>query len=245
MRVLLPLFIAISSTNCFAQQASSKNNYLIGNSLTWDTIPGLLDGDIQWHVDCGKPLPYIYDNPTEPCVKTSTIWPKALNAKQYDQISIQPHYGSTLESDFETISKWVQAQPSATIIIHTGWAYSAEREAEYALTTSCGEMKHSIAYFDDLLAKLRNAFPGRTFKRTKAMDILQLAQMDIDDSKSPFKDISELYRDKIHMTHEAGRYLMHNAMRHALGQPFSCNGFDKTSQDLKPYLDSLLARTFR
>jgi hypothetical protein len=34
----------------------SKKIFLIGNSLTWDTLPGLLDGDVQWHVDCGKNL---------------------------------------------------------------------------------------------------------------------------------------------------------------------------------------------
>ena len=37
--------------------------YLIGNSLTWDTVPSKLDGDVQWHVDCGKSLPFIYENP--------------------------------------------------------------------------------------------------------------------------------------------------------------------------------------
>ncbi|MEZ6077533.1 MAG: hypothetical protein R3C56_18245 [Pirellulaceae bacterium] len=25
--------------------------YLIDNSLAWDALPGLLDGDVQWHVD--------------------------------------------------------------------------------------------------------------------------------------------------------------------------------------------------
>ncbi|MCA8989232.1 MAG: right-handed parallel beta-helix repeat-containing protein, partial [Planctomycetaceae bacterium] len=37
-----------------------KRIYLIGNSLTWDTIPSLLDEAAEWHVDCGKPLPYIH-----------------------------------------------------------------------------------------------------------------------------------------------------------------------------------------
>ena len=47
--------------------------FLIGNSLTWDTVPSKLDGDVQWHVDCGKSLPFIYENPQKPCVKTSTL----------------------------------------------------------------------------------------------------------------------------------------------------------------------------
>lgn len=242
--VSLPiLFLA---TLCHAQQTPCpKKNFLIGNSLTWDTIPGLLDDAPKWHVDCGVPLPYIYKNPSKPCVKTSTVWPKALDSIQFDQISIQPHYGSTLESDFETISKWIDTQPSAVIIIHTGWAYHAEQQAEYKRSSHCGKMTHNPSYFKDLLGKLRETHPGRTFKRTKAMDILQLAQMDIDNGKSPFKEVSELYRDKIHMTHEGGRYLMHNAMRHALGQPFSSKGFEKTPTELKAYLDTLLERTFQ
>ena len=77
------------------------------------------------------------------------------------------------------------------------------------------------------------------------MDLLQQAHEDIRHGKSPLKDVAELYRDKIHMTHEGGRYLMHNAMRHALGQPRSAQGFDKTPPKLKKYLDSLLDRTLK
>lgn len=241
--IAAPLLLIILATICVAQPPCPQKNYLIGNSLTWDTIPGLLDGDTQWHVDCGVPLRHIFAKPEKPCVKTSTIWPKALKEKQYDQISIQPHYGSTLEQDFEAISKWIGSQPKAIVIIHTGWAYHAERETEFHAAPSPGAMTHNLAYFNDLLGKLRKAHPGRTFKRTKAMDILQLAQMDINEGKSPFNCVSDLYRDKIHMSHEGGRYLMHNAMRHALGQPFSSKGFSKTPSELKTYLDTLLQRT--
>lgn len=52
--------------------------FLIGNSLTWDTIPAKLDGHVQWHVDCGKSLKYINEHPEEPCVKTSSLWPQTL-----------------------------------------------------------------------------------------------------------------------------------------------------------------------
>ena len=224
---------------------SPKKNYLIGNSLTWDTIPEYLDGDTQWHVDCGKPLPFLFDNPDKPCVKTSTIWTNALKNKQYDLISIQPHYGSNLKTDLETISKWMQLQPNANIIIHTGWAFHVDRQEEYENPTLCDDiMQHSPFYFDALIRQLRQKFPGRKIERTYAMDLLQLAHRDIIEGKSPLKTVEELYRDKIHMTYEGGRYLMHNAMRHALGQPFSNNGFEKTPAELKAYLDSILIRTY-
>ena len=234
----------IAYTQASPDTPDLKKNFLIGNSLTWDTIPGLLADDTQWHVDCGVPLRHIYAKPDKPCVKTSTIWPKALKEKQYDQISIQPHYGATFSQDLETISNWVKLQPKATIIIHTGWAYHAERQQEYE--NHCGDkMQHTQQYFDNLLIELRERFPGRKFKRTLAMDILQQAHLDIVEGKSPLKDVAELYRDKIHMTHEGGRYLMHNAMRFALGQPRSAEGFEKTPPKLKTYLDSLLDRTLK
>ena len=89
--------------------------YLIGNSLTWDTVPGKLDGNVQWHVDCGKSLPFIFENPGKPCVKSSKLWTKALKEKQYDILSIQSHYGTTLKNDVETISKWMAMQPAACL----------------------------------------------------------------------------------------------------------------------------------
>ena len=89
---------------CHAEETHSF--YLIGNSLTQDTLPSLLDGDVQWHVDCGKSLPFIYENPGQPCVKNSTLWPEALKAKQYNVISVQVHYGSNLDSDAAVIVEW-------------------------------------------------------------------------------------------------------------------------------------------
>ena len=53
-----------------APTKDTRSYYLIGNSLTWDTVPAWMDGDVQWHVDCGKSLPFIHANPDEPCVKT-------------------------------------------------------------------------------------------------------------------------------------------------------------------------------
>jgi hypothetical protein len=117
-RVLLlciATFCVLSQVTSLPADDKAKSYYLIGNSLTWDTVPSLLDGDVQWHVDCGKSLPYIYAHPEMPCVKNSTLWPQALKEKQYDLISVQPHYGSTLAEDADTISKWVEMQPKARL----------------------------------------------------------------------------------------------------------------------------------
>jgi hypothetical protein len=100
--------------------SAGRSIFLIGNSLTWDTVPPKLDGDVQWHVDCGKSLPFMYENPQKPCVKSSTLWPEALAEKQYDIVSVQVHYGSTLDEDAAVIGAWLALQPKAVFVLHTG-----------------------------------------------------------------------------------------------------------------------------
>ena len=220
--------------------AAGRSFYLIGNSLTWDTVPSKLSGDVQWHVDCGKPLHYIHKNPAKPCVKSSTLWPEALKAKQYDYLSMQSHYGATLEQDVETISKWIEMQRQAIIVIHTGWARSASRAEEYAQTKPAGKMQHSRAHIGALIKRLKKRFPGREIRQTHAQELLARVAADAAAGKAPIADVKELYRDAIHMNVVTGRYLMHNAMRHALGQPRSQEGFNKLEPKMKKYLDSVL-----
>ncbi len=221
-----------------------RSFFLIGNSLTWDTVPSKLDGDTQWHVDCGKSLPYMVANPDEPCVKSSTLWPGALEQKKYDVLAIQLHYGSTLEEDVSAIAKLIELQPEARVVIHTGWARSASRAEEWASVqrSPSASMSHSPVWFGALLTSLSKKCPDRTFERTRAMDLLQQVERDITAGQAPIEDVADLYRDKIHMDLNTGRYLMHNAMRHALGQPRSSHGFEKLTPEMKTWLDSVLDR---
>ncbi len=214
----------VTSTTTEPSSSPSKI-FLIGNSLTWDTLPGLLDGDVQWHVDCGKNLKYIHDNPTAPCVKTSTLWPEALKSKQYDLLSVQPHFGTSLDEDVAVISAWLKLQPSAVLVIHTGWNRAAEFDAAYHAAVDTRQMTHSPAYFQALTSKLVELHPDRTIRSTSAIDVLDEMYQEIQQGQAPFKNFAELYRDEIHMTTQVGRYLMHNLMRIALNQPLSDQGF--------------------
>ena len=248
-RIILTLILAVAAfamtqpttaEETASETGKAKSVYLIGNSLTWDTVPSRLDGDVQWHVDCGKSLPFMFANPEMPCVKTSTLWPQALREKQYDIVSFQTHYGATLKEDVETISKWIQLQPMAVFVIHTGWAHHEKRAAEYASTAISGKMQHSPAYVGALLSELKKAYPDREFRQTRAIDLLDHIATDIKAGRAPLTDVVDLHRDKIHMKLDSGRYLMHNAMRGALGQPRSNRGFEKLDPKLKTYLDSVL-----
>lgn len=213
---------------------------MIGNSLTWDTRPPLLDGQVQWHVDCGKSLAFIRDNPAKPCVESSTIWPTAMQATQYDFVGVQPHYGTSLEEDLGVISDWVTQQTKAVFIIHTGWARHTEFETERSDSDSAGLLTHSDVYFNALLKNLQAKFPDREFRSTKAMNLLFQVSDDIKSGTAPFSNLAEIYRDKIHLKTDTGRYLMHNAVRRALGQPISTKGFPEIPTETRAYLDKLL-----
>ena len=232
--------VVLQADDVDAAGSAGKSVFLIGNSLTWDTVPSKLDGDVQWHVDCGKSLPYIFENPKEPCVKTSTLWPEALTKKQYDIISFQPHYGSTMQQDVDVISRWLEMQPKAEVVIHTGWARQHQRTDEYASTDTSGVMTHSPAYITALIETLQDRYPDRVFRQTHAIDLIHQVASDVDSGSAPFDDVAELHRDTIHMHRLPGRYLMHNAMRHAVGQPASADGYDELERGQKRYLDSVL-----
>jgi hypothetical protein len=244
----LILFSLVMSCSAFSQeQASSEDDvkgleriYLIGNSLTWDTVPSKLDDDVKWHVDCGKSLAFIRDNPESPCVKSSTLWPVALKQTQFDLISFQPHYGTTVDQDVAVISSWIERQPNAIVVVHTGWARQESREEEFGGNDANESLFHGDVYFNALESKLQNKYPAREFRSTQAMNLLDSIAKDIAAGKAPIDSISELYRDKIHMTVTGGRYLMHNAMRKALGQPKSVKGFEKVPVKLREYLNAKL-----
>lgn len=240
--LLISIFFLATCGTSLAKEQGVTHSYLIGNSLTWDTVPGRLDGDVQWHVDCGVNLPFIHAHPEQPCVKQSTLWPTALRDKQYDVVSVQPHYGSTLAQDVETISDWMRRQPQAVFVIHSGWAWHAKRAQEFASYAAPDQMTHSPGYTRALVAELRRLHPGRELRQTFAQNLLALIAEDIAANRAPLKDVAELYRDDIHLTHSHGKYLAHNAMRRALGQRPSAAGFEQLDPNLKQYLDSVLAQ---
>jgi hypothetical protein len=240
----LAIGLLLASAACVpavAQNPVATRYYLIGNSLTWDAVPQRLSGDVQWHVDCGVNLAHILAHPDSPCVKESTLWPQVLRATQYDVISVQPHYGSTLAQDVESISAWINLQPKAVFVIHSGWAKHAQRAEEFASYAAPEQMVHSPGYVRALVAELKRLYPEQEFRQTMAQNLLAQIAEDIAAKQSPLAKVEDLYRDEIHVTNEAGKYLMHNAMRHALGQPASDAGFEKIDPQIRKYLDGVLA----
>jgi hypothetical protein len=238
-RFCLTLLVLFMATEGIAQE-SSKKVYLIGNSLTWDTLPVLLGEGVEWHVDCGKNLQYLYDNPQEPCVKSSVTWPEALKTEQYDILCVQPHFGTTLKQDVEVIGAWLKMQPKADLLIHTGWNRNADFEAVYHASIDHDRMVHAPVYFERLVGELRKKFPSKTIRTTQAVMRLDEIYHEIEKGETPFKSFTDLYRDDIHLSHHVGRYFVHNLMRLHLGRPLSDQGFQIEASH-KAYFDRKLA----
>lgn len=192
--------------------------FMIGNSLTWDTRPAEID-DADWHVYCNRNLQYIHDEPTEHCIGSSLPWTTALAQNSYDYVTVQPFAGTTLAEDVAIISGWMQMQPNATFVLHTGWLGPTSHAGAYT-STGTTTMTPSPAYFNALEQQLAALHPGREIRRTQAADLLYDIAQDIGAGESPFSAFSDIYRDHVHMTYGDGQYLMHNLMRLALDQDY-------------------------
>lgn len=208
--------------------------YQIGNSLSWDTVPELRDGNNDWHIYCNKNLQFIFDNPDAHCVNSSIPWTDALFDNTYDYVIVQPFAGTSLDQDVAIISTWMQLQPGATFVIHPGWSAFANFPSMYVMDNTDNQMRPSPAYINSLIAALPE---DRTVLNTRSHDILYSVFQDIQAGVGPYDSLSDLYRDNIHMTFSEGRYLMHNSVRKALGQPLSSDGFNIESS-IATYLNN-------
>lgn len=207
--------------------------FQIGNSLSWDTRPGDRDGLNEWHIFCNRNLQFIYDNPTGHCINSSIPWTVALAENSYEFVIVQPFVGTTLEQDRAIIAEWMQMQPDATFVIHPGWTTFRTFANDY-VSQNDGMMKPSVAYIDDLISALPS---DRNILSTRSHDVLFDIHQDIEAGTAPFSQLSDLYRDDIHMSWNVGRYLMHNVTRKAMGQPINDDDFNLDA-NIRSYLKS-------
>lgn len=242
--LLAVAFLAIASSQLCA------GVYLIGNSLTYDMNPWRLDNGPLYHIDCGVGLPVIYDrgvNGIAPCVTpgidaNALYWPVALPNTQYNMLSVQPHTGTMLEN-VNVISQWMAMQPNAVLLLHTGWTASDTMISSYNtpfVDADDAEMNWSPGFYEALIGRLHAIDPERVILTTRSNELLAKVDADITAGLAPYTNLNQLYRDIVHMNPH-GQYLMHNALRRALGQPASAVGFESVPLANRQYLDSVLA----
>ena len=207
--------------------------------MTYDTLPFHLDGDVDFHIYCNKNLQYIRDNPDGHCISTSTPWTTALVDNTYETLMIQPFDGTSLTQDVEIISGWMDMQPDADILLHTGWARHDQLSEVLALGNPDNMMRPNFQYFEDLVAALEVRHAGRKISSNHAFAYLAQIENNALRGIGPYDELSDIYRDQIHMTLGDGRYLMHNVVRKSLGQEFSSEGITIDSAR-QSYLDQIL-----
>ncbi|MEM7314349.1 MAG: hypothetical protein AAF497_14470 [Planctomycetota bacterium] len=213
--------------------------FSIGNSLTIDTFPtGYADA---WNLCASQNLQSINDNPNgSQCIAGSTPWNVAFASTSFDVVTVQPYLGTTLTQDFGIISNWVDMQPNAVWVIHTGWAGHADHATDYHAADST-DMGHRPQYFNDLKSLLEAEHPTVEFRINPAAQAMELISSDIAAGVAPIDGLSELYRDSLHVTTAEGRYLHHELMRQTigLGSLNASFGVDAATRD---YFDQVIAR---
>jgi len=194
---------------------------------------------VHHHIYCSKNLQYIFDNPNDHCSPNSIPWTTALTTTQYDWISVQPFAGTTLQQDVDVISVFMALQPNAKFVLHAGWTAEATFADDYTAGNPDDMARPSPEYLTALRDELLLVDPTRKIRQTRSNDYLYRVYQDIQDGVAPFDSFSEMYRDSIHMHAQTGQYLMHNALRQAIDQPTSDEGFD-VDPEAQAYFDDLL-----
>ena len=217
--------------------------YVLGSSYSSDAMPSSLDDRPQWHIDCGKSLQYIFNNPLAPCDITSTIWPVALSATQFNYVSFQPVRdvaGVTERSDIDAIGYWLSLQPTAVGVIHQTWPRPSEWESAFHNANPDNTLtNYSQRYAFDLIRALQAANPGRRIVSDRANEILDRIYHDIENGVGPLTDFQQLFRDEGGHLGNYGNYLAHNALRQAFGQRTGIDSSpDGVPLDVQKYLDA-------
>jgi hypothetical protein len=217
--------------------------YALGNSLTQDTLPRQLDGNVQNGIYCNQNLQQIFDDPNGFCGSTSIAWDQAFAARQFDWVIVQPFNGTFLAQDTALLTHWMNLQPNAQFVIHTGWAWHSLHESEYHGVFGDDAFHHNNAYFSALVDNVE-ATTGRAVLSTRAIDVLDLIYHDIEQVNAPYTQFSELFRDWTHASYEDGRFLFHNLLRRTLGQPYSSANWPNLPTARQQYLLGAIDRTF-
>lgn len=219
--------------------------YTLGSSYTWDAYPSDLDGGVEWHIDCGKSLVYIYLNPSYPCVGSSTVWPVAFLGQSFAAISFQPvdDAGSTLSDDIITIYRWASDQPGAALVVidHTwpvppGWEKTLHQPGDPLVTN------RSLAYGYQLMVWIQTIFPDREVRLTRSNEMLDRIWHDCATGACPLPHgFGDMFRDASGHMSDWGSYLQHNALRAAMGQPVGVSPPSVSlPPDVRDYLDDVV-----
>lgn len=205
--------------------------YCIGNSHTWDFSPSSeflkigesIDKKINsgWHINCGKNLSSIWNNPKQACVEFTKFgnFENAICDYQWDAITIQPFINGIGKIEEETIKKFYDfisgtKNKSSALFVYCTWPHNT---AEKLSNFNYSEVWQSEYNKQDTLQNLSEKFFVSLEKSVNKYStkvqyirvgkVLYLFDQKAKEGQIPgFSGAGDLYRDAWHLNN-IGRYI--------------------------------------
>jgi hypothetical protein len=239
--VIVLLFLA---TACRAVHADLVSAFFIGNSLMQDATGGYYalspPKTVHAQIWGSQTLPGAYANPSSTIAQR---WDVSLNANQYDALVVQPYFPSTLGADKAVINEWLELQPDAVLVLHTGWPKRSIFEPTVHGTFDGSTMVQNRLYIDALKAELSLDHPDLEIRVNDATAALDLIFHDIENGTSIYTDFGVMWRDDLHMSIGRGTYLQNAMMAKTLGwTPPPARVWPTLTQADVDYLDGVVSR---
>lgn len=225
---------------CFPMKSFGDIIYTIGNSLTVVALYNY-QGTYQYSIQCNQNLQTIFENPAGRCPgdvnPNAFAWDLAFAQKSYDFVTVQPFYFTTLDQDFNAISTWMNLQPNAKFILHTGWPNVSAPSVYSQPLVPGGQFVHSKAHIDALVERIQTASPNRAIGNTNIIGTLESIRLDILAGTSPIASLNDLYRDPVHFD-ALGQYVATNSFYVSMGKPVDESILPSISPVQKAYLNT-------
>ncbi|MCD6175659.1 MAG: hypothetical protein J7K65_07845 [Planctomycetes bacterium] len=203
-------------------------SYHIGNSLTWDMQPlGLAElarqrnyeHETGYHIECGKPLKHIWNNPKSTCVapvKKFGYFDDALPNHSWDLVSIQPYSGdSTLLDDEEVILKMIklaQGNPknkNTRFYIYAAWPKRGNYQTKWTTDVSENDRAATVLareYFKHLIERVRSRTTAQVFMIPVGEVLYELDKKLKAGEVPGYTSVDQMYRDTNHLSLDIGRF---------------------------------------
>lgn len=215
--------------------AAHGATYHVGNSLTWDamyrSMPSVGQSlpDRGYHVRCSMPLPYIWEHPTDVCTPSPAPYgmiAEALGNFDWDAVTLQPHFGSTLATDTSAIVSMidlVRSRPSnaaTPIYIYETWPQQPWGKYQTVWTTPVPDADGEIMlqrrdYYTHLYHRV-DELTDANLRYVPAGEVLYRLSEMVDAGTLPgVTRMSQFYRDDLHMS-SLGQYVAGTTMFTAL-----------------------------
>lgn len=209
--------------------AKAIDVYHVGNSLTWDSQPLDIQDfaesvgethNVGYHIRCSWSLTRMLTDPTNTCVTPTSYgtFGPALSQNTWDAVTLQPYTnsGTTLKSEADSILSMINtaqsnsANANTKFYIYTGW--STQSTLLNSWTTQTADEDDSPFYrrratYEHLYNRVNAATDAEVYMIPIGEIIYQLATMIEAGGIDGLTDISQLYRDDIHMSYGLGRYV--------------------------------------